>query len=86
MKYYSRTIIIKDYQGKWRKAVYVPCYEYFKTNKEEFVKTANKGKRIKFEETTNKDFIKELRKGEANKIYRRVEQLSNSEIYWRRKI
>lgn len=85
MKYYSREIIVKDYQGKWGKAVYVPCTEFFKTNDEKFLEKANKGKRIRFEEACE-SIRKDLRRREANKIYSETKKLSNSEIYWRRKI
>ena len=84
MKYYERTIIVKDYQGSHGKAVWVPQRQFFKTNSEEFLKEANKGKRIRFAETEDKSLVKTLRKSEANKIYRETEKLSEREVYWRK--
>ena len=84
MKYYERNIIVKDYQGPHGKAVWVPQRQFFKTNKEEFLYAANKGKRTLFSEAKDKDLIKRLRKAEADRIYSETEQLSSREIYWRK--
>lgn len=84
MNYYERTIIVKDYQGSHKKAVWVPQRQYFKTNSEKFLAESNKGKRIRFEVTADTELVKWLRKAEANKIYADTEQLSEKEIYWRK--
>nr|DAE55097.1 MAG TPA: hypothetical protein [Caudoviricetes sp.] len=80
MKYYQRTIIVKDYQGKWGKAVYVPQIQYFKTTKESFLVAQNKGKKIKFEpaiESTRK----ELRHLREDTVYTETDQLTDSQVY-----
>ena len=86
MKYFIRTITVKDYQGSHHKAVYVEQDQYFKSNDDKFIANAQKGLKIKFVETSNKEVIKELRKGEMNKIYKNTQQLTSSQIYWRRNI
>lgn len=83
MKYYARVTIVKDYQGAHGKAVYVPCVEYFKTNSLAFLEKANYRKQIKFQEVGG-ETRKALRRLEADKIYSETQQLSASEIYWRR--
>lgn len=80
MKYYSRCIIVVDYQGCYNKKVYVPSLEYFKTNDLEFLKTQNKRKQIKFTEITDKNLISKLRHLKADHVYKDVEQLDQSEI------
>lgn len=85
MKYYARTFVTKDYQGRFGKAVYVPCTEYFKTNSEKFLASANKFKKVKFSEA-NEETRKALRHMDADKIYSDTEQLSASEIHFRRSI
>lgn len=82
MNYYQRTIIVKDYQGKWHKAVYVSQVQYFKTNKKSFLAEQNKGKKIKYEVATEAT-RKALRKLEADTIYTETDQLTDSQIYWR---
>lgn len=82
MQYYQRTIIVKDYQGKWGKSVYVPQIQCFKTNKDSFLAEQNKGKRIKFD-TATEATRKELRKLKADTIYTETEQLTDSQVYGR---
>lgn len=81
MKYYQRKVIIRDYQGKYRKAVFVPEYQYIKTNN---IDKFNKGLRIRFEES--KDARKYLLHRQQDVVYRETEELSNSEIYFRKSI
>lgn len=82
MQYYQREIIVKDYQGRWGKAVYVPQIQYFKTAKETFLAEQNKGKRIKYK-TATEATRKSLRKLNADTIYTETEQLTDSQVYGR---
>lgn len=74
MKYYSREVTHREKINRFGK-IGTPLYvEYFKANSDKTVEEFNKGKRIKFTETTDKEIIKELRKGEINKIYEKKVQ------------
>lgn len=86
MKYFERTVTVKDYQGAHGKAVYVNQRQFFKTNSEKVIAQNQKGLKIKFYETKDKDLIKALRKMEGDKIHTETEQLTNSQIYWRKNI
>ena len=69
MKYYSREVTHREAINKFGK-LGTPLYvEFFKTNNEKVVDNFNKGKRIKFAETEDKDLIKILKKSEINKVY-----------------
>lgn len=81
MKYYERTYIGVDYQGRFGKKVYVPTTEYVKTNA---IEKYNKGKKYVFFES--KEAKKYLLHKEADTVYTEHEQLSDSEVYWRRNI
>jgi hypothetical protein len=69
MKYYSREITHREAINRFGKIGFVLYIEAFKANNEKNVAEANRGKRIKFEETTNAEIVRLLRKGEKNKIY-----------------
>lgn len=78
MKYYARTYIGVDYQGRFGKKVYVPTTEYVKTNS---IEKYNKGKRYKFEESdAAKKYLRHL---EKDTVYTEHEKLSGREVYWR---
>lgn len=81
MKYYERTYIGIDYQGPHGKKVYVPTKEYVKTND---IKPFNFKKQYKFEES--KEAKKYLLHKEVNQVYIEHEQLSSSEVYFRKSI
>lgn len=69
MKYYSREVTHREVINHFGK-IGTPLYvEYFKTNSEKVLNSYNKGKRIKFQETQDKELIKALRSGKANEIY-----------------
>lgn len=82
MMYFERVVVVKDYQGRFHKGVYVPQLEFFKSNNEKFIANCQKGKKIKFTEASE-EVRKRLRKLSANTLYSETEKLSNSEIYWR---
>lgn len=69
MKYYSREVTRREAINKYGRLGCVLYVEYVKLNKESELAELNKGKRIRFEETSNKELIRELRKGEINKVY-----------------
>lgn len=72
MKYYSREVTHREKINHFGK-IGTPLYvEYFKTNSDKVVEEFNKGKRIKFTETADKEIVKELRKSEKNKIYEKA--------------
>lgn len=81
MKYYERTLTKRKACGSYGKLLYINVTEYVKTNNvEEF----NKGKRIKFLETSNaKKFL--LHK-EKDYVYEVEEELSQSEINSRKSV
>lgn len=62
MKYYVRRVTKRAAINHFGKLGYVPCYEFFKCNKPEFVEVMNKGKRVKYEECESDKFIKFCRK------------------------
>ena len=78
MNYYERTITIKDYQGKWGKAVYVEQTQFVKTNN---IAVFNKGKKIRFVETENARNY--LLHRHANVVYSETEQLTDSKVWLR---
>lgn len=81
MKYYERSYIGVDYQGRHGKKVYVPTTEYVKTNN---ITPFNYKKRYEFEES--KEAKKYLLHKEADKVYTEHEQLSDREVYFRKSI
>lgn len=70
MKYYSREVTQREAINRFGKLGFVLYVEFFKTNNDEVVEKFNKGKRIRFSETEDKDIIKRLRAGEKDKIYK----------------
>lgn len=70
MKYYSREVTQREAINRFGKLGFVLYVKFFKTNNDEVVEKFNKGKRIRFSETENKDIIKSLRASEKDKIYK----------------
>lgn len=69
MKYYSRSLL-KRQVNQFGELVYKPYIEYFKTERESFVKEVNKYKHYKFTETSNPKLIEALDKwGEVDHVY-----------------
>lgn len=69
MKYYAREVTRREVINRFGK-IGTPLYvEFFKTNSDKVVAEYNKGKRIKFTETQDKELIKTLRSGKVNEIY-----------------
>ena len=74
MKYFSREITRREKVNSFGRLGYVLYVEFFKTNNEKTVEKFNKGKKIRFTETADKNIIKQLRKGEKDKIYEEKRQ------------
>ena len=69
MKYYSREVTRREPVNRFGK-IGTPLYvEFFKTNSEKFLEEMNKGKRIRFVETSDKALVKKLRSGKINTVY-----------------
>lgn len=68
MKYYSRTVTHREAINRFGKLGFVPYVEMFKANRDSVADELNKGKRIRFTETTDKILISILRKGEIGKV------------------
>lgn len=68
MKYYARKITKREAINRFGKLGFVPYIQAFKTNKEQVAEQFNKGKKIKFTITEDKDIIKMLRSGKENII------------------
>lgn len=68
MKYYARVTTKREAINRFGKLGYVPYVEMLKTNKPAVLDEMNKGKRIKFTETTDKKLIAILRKGAVDTV------------------
>lgn len=66
MKYYARYVINRVEINRFRKLGYRKQLETLKTNN---IDKFNKGKKIRFTETTNTEIIKELRHLDVDKVY-----------------
>ena len=69
MKYYSREVTRREKVNSFGRLGYVLYVEFFKTNNEKTVEKFNKGKKIRFAETEDRNIVKILRSGEKNTIY-----------------
>lgn len=69
MKYYSREVTRREKTNSFGRLGYVLYVEFFKTNNEKTVEKFNKGKKIRFTETEDRNIVKILRSGEKDTIY-----------------
>ena len=69
MKYYSREVTRREKTNSFGRLGYVLYVEFFKTNNEKTVEKFNKGKKIRFSETEDRNIVKILRSGEKDTIY-----------------
>ena len=69
MKYYSREVTRREKTNSFGRLGYVLYVEFFKTNNEKTVEKFNKGKKIRFAETEDRNIVKILRSGEKDTIY-----------------
>ena len=69
MKYYSREVTRREKVNSFGRLGYVLYVEFFKTNNEKTVEKFNKGKKIRFTETEDRNIVKILRSGEKDTIY-----------------
>lgn len=69
MKYYAREVTKREPVNKYGR-MGTPLYvEFFKTNSDDVLALFNKGKKIKFAETQDKDLIRKLRSCKVNELY-----------------
>lgn len=69
MKYYAREVTRREKTNSFGRLGYVLYVEFFKTNNEKTVEKFNKGKKIRFTETEDRNIVKILRSGEKDTIY-----------------
>ena len=69
MKYYAREVTRREKTNSFGRLGYVLYVEFFKTNNEKTVEKFNKGKKIRFAETEDRNIVKILRSGEKDTIY-----------------
>ena len=69
MKYYAREVTRREKVNGFGRLGYVLYVEFFKTNNEKTVEKFNKGKKIRFAETEDRNIVKILRSGEKDTIY-----------------
>lgn len=81
MKYYMREYIGIDNQGRFRKKVYTPTFEYVKTNN---IEKYNKNKKYKFYESdiAKKYLLHKIK----DYVYIEHEKLDSKQLYFRKKI
>lgn len=69
MKYYSRRVLVREAINKFGKLGYKMHVQLVKVKDESALIPLNKGKRILFTETTDKDYIRILRHNPIGKVY-----------------
>lgn len=69
MKYYAREVTRREKVNSFGRLGYVLYVEFFKTNNDKIVEKFNKGKKIRFAETDDRNIVKILRSGEKDTIY-----------------
>lgn len=69
MKYYSREVTRREKTNSFGRLGYVLYVEFFETNNDKIVEKFNKGKKIRFTETEDRNIVKILRSGEKDTIY-----------------
>lgn len=69
MKYYAREVTRREKTNSFGRLGYVQYAEFFKTNNDKIVEKFNKGKKIRFAETEDRNIVKILRSGEKDTFY-----------------